>query len=92
MNLYPLLYRVLSRLPFEPKRRLYRLEVEAKDIELLTIKDFVSGFAIRRAARPRKPPISNWPSTKPAATSSATPIRIRKGARSPWKWGSVSAI
>lgn len=41
MNLYPLLYRVLSNLPYEPKRRRYHLEVEAKEIELLTIKDFV---------------------------------------------------
>src|ERR1700722_10676034 len=41
MNVYPYLYRLLNRLPFEPKRRQFRLEVEAKDIELLTIKDFI---------------------------------------------------
>ncbi len=41
MNLFQLLARITSHLPLEPKRRNYRLEVEAKDIELLTIKDFV---------------------------------------------------
>ncbi len=41
MNLNSLLYRIASYIPFEPKRRLFRLEVDAKDIELLTIKDFV---------------------------------------------------
>jgi len=41
LNLYELFARIATHLPFETKRRLYRLEVEAKDIELLTIKDFV---------------------------------------------------
>ena len=41
MNFYNLLSRVASLIPMEPKRRLFRLEVEAKDIELLAIKDFV---------------------------------------------------
>ena len=41
MNLNNLIYRLATFIPWEPKRRLFRLEVEAKDIELLTIKDFV---------------------------------------------------
>jgi serine phosphatase RsbU (regulator of sigma subunit)/anti-sigma regulatory factor (Ser/Thr protein kinase)/transposase len=41
MNFSDLLVRILSHLPLEPKRRTYRVEVAAKDIELLTIKDFV---------------------------------------------------
>ena len=57
MNLNPFLYRLLSRLPFEPKRRLYRLEVEAKDIELLTIKDFVQRVCDSAGCTPKE--ISN---------------------------------
>ena len=41
MNLPNFIYRLASLIPIEPKRRMYRLEVEAKDIELLAIKDFV---------------------------------------------------
>src|SRR5258708_1717080 len=41
MNVPNFIYRLASLIPIEPKRRMYRLEVEAKDIELLTIKDFV---------------------------------------------------
>ncbi len=54
MNLTPFLYRVLSHLPFEPKRRLYRLEVEAKDIELLTIKDFVQRVCDSAGCSPKE--------------------------------------
>ncbi|HVZ81223.1 MAG TPA: SpoIIE family protein phosphatase [bacterium] len=41
MRLQDLLYKIYVRLPLDPKRRVYRLEVEAKEIELLTIKDFI---------------------------------------------------
>src|SRR5580698_4986367 len=54
MNLHPLIYRIITRLPFEPKRRLYRLEVEAKDIELLTIKDFVQRICDSAGCTPKE--------------------------------------
>ncbi len=54
MNLNPFIYRILSRLPFEPKRRLFRLEVEAKDIELLTVKDFVQRVCDSAGCTPKE--------------------------------------
>ncbi len=54
MKLYPFLYRILYYLSFEPKRRLYRLEVEAKDIELLSIKDFVQRVCDSAACTPKE--------------------------------------
>lgn len=41
MKIQDLIYKLYVRLPFDPKRRIYRLEVEATEIELLTIKDFI---------------------------------------------------
>lgn len=41
MKIQDLFYKIYVRLPIDPKRRLYRLEVEAKEIELLAIKDFI---------------------------------------------------
>lgn len=41
MSLKALLVKALSYLPIEHKRRLFRLEVPAVDIELLAIKDFI---------------------------------------------------
>jgi serine phosphatase RsbU (regulator of sigma subunit)/anti-sigma regulatory factor (Ser/Thr protein kinase)/transposase len=54
MKFQSFFYRILSRLPFEPKRRVYRLEVEAKDIELLSIKDFVQRICDSAGCRPRE--------------------------------------
>jgi serine phosphatase RsbU (regulator of sigma subunit)/anti-sigma regulatory factor (Ser/Thr protein kinase)/transposase len=54
MNLHPFIYRIITRLPFEPKRRLFRLEVEAKDIELLTIKDFVQRICDSAGCTPKE--------------------------------------
>jgi len=38
---FEFLTRLMTYLPIEPKRRTYKLEVAAEDIELLTIKDFI---------------------------------------------------
>ena len=54
MNLYELFARVASHIPFEPKRRHYKLEVEAKDIELLTIKDFVQRVCDAAGCTPKE--------------------------------------
>ncbi len=54
MNFHNLLYRLASYIPFEPKRRQFRLEVEAKDIELLTIKDFVQRVCDAAGCAPKE--------------------------------------
>ena len=57
MNLRDLFVRIASFIPMEPKRRPYRLEVEAKDIELLTIKDFIQRVCDAAGCTPKE--ISN---------------------------------
>ena len=57
MNFRDLLVRIASFVPLEPKRRPYRLEVEAKDIELLTIKDFIQRVCDAAGCTPKE--ISN---------------------------------
>ncbi|HJT24560.1 MAG TPA: ATP-binding protein, partial [bacterium] len=54
MNLYEIFARIATHLPFEAKRRTYRLEVEAKDIELLTIKDFVQRVCDAAGCTPKE--------------------------------------
>lgn len=54
MNLYEFFTRIVSHIPLEPKRRNYRLEVEAKDIELLTIKDFVQRVCDAAGCTPKE--------------------------------------
>lgn len=57
MKLYDLLAKIYSSIPLEAKRRLYRLEVEAKDLELLAIKDFVQRVCDAAGCSPKE--ISN---------------------------------
>lgn len=54
MKLPQFLFNVLSRIPFETKRRTYRLEVDAVDIELLTIKDFVQRICDAAGCTPKE--------------------------------------
>src|SRR5579859_1541500 len=43
-----------SKFSMEPRRRIYRLEVEAKEIELLTIKDFVQRVCDAAGCTPKE--------------------------------------
>jgi serine phosphatase RsbU (regulator of sigma subunit)/anti-sigma regulatory factor (Ser/Thr protein kinase)/transposase len=54
LNFYEFFARIASHIPMEPKRRNYRLEVEAKDIELLTIKDFVQRVCDAAGCTPKE--------------------------------------
>ena len=54
MKFLDTLSRFLSYLPMEPKRRTFRLEVPAVDIELLTIKDFVQRVCDAAGCNPKE--------------------------------------